>query len=133
MIYAYSILVSNSTESGITARLADKIDIAEYYDIVRQKVTTLNAYSSRLFLLATTSYGYVVSIGTISMTPTELCKHHRGNITSSCFVSNYQYYVTASGSLSQNHDNTINVYKVCTIAEDIFIKKMHSFKNAHGK
>lgn len=125
--------MSNSAESGITARLADTIDIAEYYDMTRQKVTTLLAYSSRKFLLATTSYGYVVSISMKSMAPEELTKHHKGNITSACFVSNYQYYVTASGSLSQNHDNTINIYKICTIAEDIFIKKMHSFKNAHGK
>lgn len=110
-----------------------EVNIGEYYDMTKQKVTTLNAYSSRAFLLATTSYGYIVALKTDTLAPTYLCKHHKGNITSSTFVSSYQYFVTASGSLSQNHDNTINVYKVCTIAEEIFIKKIHSFKNAHGK
>ena len=57
---------------------------------------------------------------------------HRGNISSATFVSDFQYFVTCSGSFSRNHDNCIVVSK-CSLAQDLFIKSIHSFSNVHGK
>jgi len=57
---------------------------------------------------------------------------HRGNISSSTFVNDYQYFVTASGSFSRNQDNNIIVSK-CFLAQDLFLKNIHTFSNAHGK
>jgi WD40 repeat protein len=57
---------------------------------------------------------------------------HRGNISSATFANDYQYFITSSGSFSRNHDNSIVISK-CSLAQDLFIKSIHSFSNAHGK
>lgn len=115
------------------ANYQQEIDLSNYFELVKQKVTTICVFGNLQFLPCTTSYGYLAVIDTSLMHPVYCQKVHKGNITSSCFVDGNKYFVTASGSFSQNHDNTINVYLVCTIANDIFFKKMHSFKNAHGR
>lgn len=129
----WAIQFSSTAESGITLSPAGDIDLSVYYELARQKITTLTSYGSHKYLLATTSYGYVVAIDTTSWMPMYLNKHHKGNITASCFCDGSQYFCTASGSFSQNHDNTLNVYKLAIVADDIFVKKIHAFKNAHGR
>lgn len=126
-------MVSAASSHGTVANFQQEIDISSFFDLVKQKVTTITPFSNLQFLPCTTSYGYLVVLDTFLLHPVYCQKVHKGNITASCFVDANKYFVTASGSFSQNHDNTINVYMVCTIANEVFFKKMHSFKNAHGK
>lgn len=125
--------MSNTAESGFTFTSVAEINLSTYYELTRQKVTTLTSYANNKYLLATTSYGYVVAIDTTTWIPLYLNKHHKGNISASCFADGNQHFCTASGSFSQNHDNTLNVYKLAVVADDIFVKKVHAFKNAHGR
>ncbi len=126
-------MVSAASSHGTVANFQQEIDISAYFELVKQKVTTITIFSNLQFLPCTTSYGYLVVIDTYLMHPIYCQKVHKGNITASCFVDANKYFVTASGSFSQNHDNTINVYLVCTIGNEVFFKKIHGFKNAHGK
>lgn len=57
---------------------------------------------------------------------------HKGNISSATFLNDFQYFITCSGSFSRNHDNTILISKCC-LAQDLFLRQIHSFSNAHGK
>ena len=126
-------MVSNVSETGFTVIPVSEINIADHYDITRQKITTMASYLNNKYLFVTTSYGYVIAIETTSRTPIYINKYHKGNITSSCLADGSQYFCTASGSFSQNHDNTLNIYKIAVVADDVFFKKVHSFKNAHGR
>lgn len=95
-------------------------------------------YKRSSFAVTCLSYGYIV---VISFNPTgkggikvlSHSKFHKGNITSACFVNDSEFLVTASGSFSKNHDNSIVVSKVTLAMEELFLKKTSSFSSAHGK
>ena len=57
---------------------------------------------------------------------------HRGNISSATFINDFEYFATASGSFSRNHDNSIIISR-CSLAQDLFLKKSFAISSAHGK
>lgn len=132
-MYIYELVLNQVNTYRSTATLLQDIDLSKYFELVRQKVTTVSIFNPHQFIQATTSYGYLLVVDSVALIPVYCHKIHKGNITSTCFVSDYQYFVSASGSFSHNHDNSINVFKVCSVIDDIFFKKIHSFKNAHGR
>jgi hypothetical protein len=125
--------VNQLNHLSTTISFSQEISLDNFFELVRQKITTISVFNPHQFVQLTTSYGYLIVIDSLILHPIYCHKIHKGNISSSCFVMNYSYFITASGSFSQNHDNSINVFKVCTVLDDIFFKKIHSFKNAHGR
>ena len=103
--------------------------------LVKQKVNVIVQYKQSSLVVACLSYGYIVVID-ISRAKWEAApaiKAHKGNITSACFANDYEYFITASGSFSKNHDNTIIVWKVSLAIQELYFKKMNPFSSAHGK
>lgn len=102
--------------------------------LVKQKVNSIVRYKNSNLVVACLSYGYIVVVEFI--TKQEACsqwKTHKGNITSACFANDFEFFVTASGSFSKNHDNSIIVSKVSLAMNDLFFKKTNTFSSAHGK
>lgn len=48
-------------------------------------------------------------------------------------MKNFEYFATASGSFSGNQDNSIHIYKVYQVMNELFVRKFHSLVNAHSK
>ena len=112
------------------------IDLKKSRNLVKQKVNIILQYnngSNHNLAVACLSYGYIVVIDFIKLQATSHSKMHKGNITSACFLDNFQYFATSSGSFSRNHDNSIIISKVSLAMQDLFFKKVHTFSNAHGK
>lgn len=112
------------------------IDLKKSRGLVKQKVNAILQYSSgssQHLAVACLSYGYIVVVDFVKLQATSHAKMHKGNITSACFLDNYQYFATSSGSFSRNHDNSIIISKVSLAMQDLFFKKVHTFSNAHGK
>lgn len=102
----------------------------------RQKVNDIRQYKMTKHFICTLSYGYVTTcaFGGEGKDDTVLNakRVHRGNISSATFAQDFQYFITASGSFSRNHDNSIVVSK-CIYAQNLFLKNEQTFPNAHGK
>lgn len=105
--------------------------------LVKQKVNVILQYKQSSLVVACLSYGYIV---VIDLTPAKMesavapaIKAHKGNITSACFANDFEYFVTASGSFSKNHDNSIIVWKVSLAIQELYFKKINPFSSAHGK
>lgn len=105
--------------------------------LVKQKVNVLVQYKQSSLVVACLSYGYIV---VIDLEPQKMetavapaIKAHKGNITSACFANDFEYFVTASGSFSKNHDNSIIVWKVSLAIQELYFKKINPFSSAHGK
>lgn len=101
--------------------------------LVKQKVNVIVQYKNSNLAVACLSYGYIVVFEFIKQEAVSQYKTHKGNITSACFVNDYEYFVTASGSFSKNHDNSIVALKVSIAQQDLFFKKINTFSSAHGK
>lgn len=56
-----------------------------------------------------------------------------GNITSASWMDNYHYLATCSGSFNHKHDNSISVYRVFFLDNELIVKKFHTINNIHGK
>ena len=105
--------------------------------LVKQKVNVIVQYKQSSLVVACLSYGYIV---VIDLTPAKMesavapaIKAHKGNITSACFANDFEYFITASGSFSKNHDNSIIVWKVSLAIQELYFKKINPFSSAHGK
>lgn len=58
---------------------------------------------------------------------------HGGNITTlEVFLSGGKL-LTSSGSFNQNHDNSLNIFKISYLMDHLYIKKQSSLEDAHGK
>lgn len=101
--------------------------------LVKQKVNVITQYRETSLAVVCMSYGYLAIIDFLKQKALNHWKHHKGNITSACFVNDYESFATASGSFSKNHDNSIIVSKVSAVKDDLFLKKVGTFSNAHGK
>jgi hypothetical protein len=105
-------------------------------NLVKQKVNAIVQYKQTQLAVACLSYGYIAVIdfekhdNTAASVPTKV---HKGNITSAVFANDFEYFITASGSFSKNHDNSINVWKVSLAIQELYFKKMYTFSSAHGK
>lgn len=105
--------------------------------LVKQKVNVIVQYKQSSLVVACLSYGYIV---VIDLEPAKMesavapaIKAHKGNITSACFANDFEYFITASGSFSKNHDNSIIVWKVSLAIQELYFKKINPFSSAHGK
>lgn len=113
-----------------------KIDLKKFgghKPLKTQKVTTLNQYQDSMFLLATLNNGYLVAINFLKLEVKSIIRPHKGNITSLTFMNDSKYMATSSGSFDKHHDNTINIYRVLFVINDLIIRRVHALNNAHGK
>ena len=104
--------------------------------LVKQKINAILRYKNSNLIIACLSYGYVAVIdflGSQNQPFKSKLKLHKGNITSACFVNDSEFLVTASGSFSKNHDNSIIVSKVSLAMNGLYFKKINTFSSAHGK
>lgn len=97
------------------------------------KVTTLTQYKSTSLIVATLSSGHMVVIDVQRNRVMSTTKVHKGNITSSCFLENFEHFATGSGGFGKHQDNCINIYRVYEVLGDLFVKKVHGITNAHGR
>lgn len=104
-----------------------------FQNLVKQKVNAILQYKQSTLAVCCLSYGYIVVVDFSKMESISHWKIHKGNITSACFVNDFEYFVSASGSFSKNHDNSIIVSKVSLAMLDLFFKKISNFSSAHGK
>lgn len=58
---------------------------------------------------------------------------HSGNITGLEVFLHGSKLMTCSGSFNQNHDNSLNIFKVSFLMGNLYIKKQSSLEDAHGK
>lgn len=58
---------------------------------------------------------------------------HSGNITGLEVFLHGSKLMTSSGSFNQNHDNSLNIFKVSYLMDNLYIKKQSSLEDAHGK
>ncbi len=109
------------------------MDIKKHDKLVAAKVTCLLQYKMTPFVIATLSSGHIAVIDMDRTHVLSITKVHKGNITSACFLENFEYFATASGAFGKRQDNCINVYRVIEVLGDLFVRKVHNINNAHGK
>lgn len=101
--------------------------------LVKQKINVIVQYKQSSLAVACLSYGYLAVIDFVKLEAVAINKIHKGNITSATFANDFEYFITASGSFSKNHDNSIIVWKVSLAIHDLYFKKINNFSSAHGK
>lgn len=116
------------------------IDFKKSLKLKSQKVTTISQYKHSHLAVATTTFGYLILLNLAKGEATSATRVHKGslvtnlgNISSACFLENYDMFATSSGSFTRNHDNSINVYRVFQAMNELYVRKVHSMNNAHGK
>lgn len=129
-VYVYQLSLGSSGEF-LSIKPMNTINFKK--NLVKQKVNVILQYKQSSLAVACLSYGYIVVFDFLKQETISNTKIHKGNITSACFANDYEYFVTASGSFSKNHDNSIVVLKVSLAMQDFFFKKMTTFSSAHGK
>ena len=73
----------------------------------KQKVTTISQYRSSEMILVTLSTGHLAVVNFHRLTLMSILKAHKGNISSACFLQDYRYFATASGSFKGKTDNSV--------------------------
>lgn len=103
--------------------------------LVKQKVNVIVQFKQSHLVVACLSYGYimVIDLSSNKLEAGPAIKAHKGNITSACFANDFECFITASGSFSKNHDNSIIVWKISLANHELYFKKMNPFSSAHGK
>ena len=76
------------------------------------KVTTMIQYRQASMIVVTMSTGHLAVVDLLKQSVVSLIKAHKGNVTSACFLNNFEHFATASGGFSRRHDNSINIYRV---------------------
>jgi hypothetical protein len=132
-MYVFSFSLTPKGEFGTLKQLKTVKFKDQIPNLVKQKVNVILQYKHTPLVVACLSYGYIVVVNATTQEAVSQCKLHKGNITSACFANDFEYFVTASGSFSKNHDNSIVVSKISLAMSDLFFKKINNFSSAHGK
>lgn len=131
-MYVYQLNLSKTEFASIKQHNTINLKTAAP-QLVKQKVNALLQYKHSQLAVACLSYGYIAVIDFEKQEAAAPTKVHKGNITSAAFANDFEYFITASGSFSKNHDNSINVWKVSLAIQELYFKKMYTFSSAHGK
>ena len=84
-------------------------------------------------ILVTMSTGHLAVVNFHKLTTLSIVKAHKGNISSACFLQDYNFFATGSGSFKGKTDNSIQIYQVFLTLGDLLIRRMHSMSNVHGR
>lgn len=104
------------------------------------KITKILQYKNTHLGVVCVSTGQLVVVNFLKQSVIHIIKSHAGslifysgNVTSATWMDNFHYLATCSGSFNKKHDNSISVYRVFFLENELIVKKFHTINNIHGK